>query len=791
MPRLTFLSADRPLTKSYVLNPDGSYDSTPYPLVSAVTTHTEDVGTIEEFYTQLVAHSNAQHCLLKGTTSRPLVRESRAGLTAPEATWYLCMDFDGIDPQGKTIDDILGEIGVGDIDYIIQYSASYGIKDGLSCHIFIWLSDSTAPEYLKNFLRWKNLTTPYLREQLCLTATGMALHWPLDISVADNSRLIYLATPKITNGVDPVPERTKLVKKGQRKFILPEVPQGLDGQVVELIKQLRSAAGYPDHKLITKYNRTVQADVLANPERVSITGVKADGEFTRVNVNASTSWGYYHLTAFPEILMNFRGEPNYLLREIAPDYYKDAKAAAKNLKLDSHRPTPAGKTAQRWVVNNKADGRYYKVTYTPGRGLTLDPAPSLKHVGDWCTINRVPVPDVIEDWEIIFDPTTTDVIQPEQRRINIYKPTIYKVNSQRNDTTIPTEYRNLINHVCGNDDEATDYFINWLAYVWQTGRRPKTAWVFGGTYGTGKGRLLLILKHLFGSHCVAVGPESLEDKFNEHLEPAQIVWLDELTTDSWDSNKMTPKLRALIDGESGVRQMRRGWRGDVNLYFGLIIASNEHNVVEIRDRDRRFNVAPRQETPLLQAPWLYDDFDLLDDELGYFYQPDNLQTFADALTSYQVDVASVQRPLKNEAKDAVMRVTQSLPEDIVQALDSGNASFFLEYVPQDQPVPSIESSEYINIVEKMVRGGKVPLSVKEITRIFEFVAGWKQPPGKFTKACARFGLNLRGKIAREGTKVFTGTYFVFNPTAEDKAMLAQWVEKKGPHLVRETSAGAR
>lgn len=791
MPRLTFLSADRPLNKSYVLNPDGTYDSTPYPLVTAVTTHTEEVADISEFYDQLIDHSNAQHCLLKGSTIRPLVRESRAGLTAPEATWYSCMDFDGIDPQGRTIDDILEEVGVGDVDYIIQYSASYGIKDGLSCHIFQMLTDPVAPEYLKNFLRWKNLTTPYLREQLCLTATGMALHWPLDISVADNSRLIYLAAPKVVNGTDPVPERTKLVRRGQRKLTLPEVPQGLDGQVVDLIRQLRSAAGYPEHKLVTKYNRQAQADVLANPERVSITGVKTDGDFTRVNVNASTSWGYYHLTAFPEVLMNFRGEPNYLLREIAPDYYKDAKNAAKSLKLDSHRPTAADKEPQRWVINRKDEGRYYKVTYLPNKGITLDPAPSLKHLEDWCILNKVPVPDIIEDWEVIFDPTSTNVIEPAIRRINSYKPTVYKVNSQRNGSAIPLEYRNLINHVCGNDDEATDYFINWLAYIWQTGKRPKTAWVFGGTYGTGKGRLLLVLKHLFGSHCIAVGPEALEDKFNEHLEPAQIVWLDELTTDSWDTNKMTPKLRALIDGESGLRQMRRGWRGDVNLYFGLIIASNEHNVVEIRAEDRRFNVAPRQETPLLKAPWLYDDFTLLDDELGFFYQPENLQAFADGLTSYQVDVASVRRPLKNDAKDAVMRVTQSLPEDIVQALDSGNVNFFLEYMPQDQLVPSVESSEYINVVEKMVRGGKVPLSVKEITRIFEFVAGWRQPPGKFTKACARFGLDLRGKTAREGTKVYSGTYFVFNPTEDDKAMYAQRVEKKGPHLVREAGAAAR
>jgi len=788
MVTLNFLSADRPLTKSYIVKSDGSYESTPYPLTAAFTSHAETANDIEEFYVHLAAHAQAGHCLLKGTLQRPLTRESRAGLTASTTTQWLCLDFDGIDLQERTVEDLLVEIGVGKVDHIIQYSASHGIKPGFSAHIIVLLEKPVAPEMLKQFLKWRNLTVPFLREQIALTKTGMSLHWPLDISVADNSRLLYITPPAISGVPDPVPVRTVLVKSLARTMSFSLAPPGLDIQAADLIRQLRSAQGLPDHKGALKFDKKVKLEVMTNPERVSVTGVKYDGDFTRVNINGGVSWGYYHVAATPEVLYNFRGEPNYLLRDICPEYYQEAQDNAKNLKAKAHLPTDLDQTAKHWVINHKAEGKYYKVTYEPETGLELDPAPSLKHISDWCQNRKIPTPEAIEDWDILFNPTTTQIINAEKKWVNTFRPTKFRLHAQVNSykelsekpdprSPLPKEYLLLIKHVCGGDNEAAYRFVNWLAYIWQTGNRAKTAWLFHGTYGTGKGRLLRVLKFLFGEHCISTGPEGMEDKFNEHLERAQIVWLDELTTDSWDSARMTPKLRNLIDGEVALRAMRKGWQ-QMEPYFGLIIAANEHNSVEIRARDRRFNVAPRQEQNLRSVAWLPDGDAVLDDYRGSLYQDNNLQAFANALLSYEVDVAAVLKPLDNEAKAAVMRVTQSLPEDIVQALDVGEVSFFVGYVPPQGTVLNLDTTEYKRVVEKMLRGGKIALSLKELSVIFEFIAGWKNAAGKFTKALSKYGIDLRGKTAREGNRTFAGTYFYFNVTDEDRFNWSQTVENK-------------
>lgn len=780
--KLTFLSGSRPLTKTIVLNADGSYDQIPYPLISDCTSHVENVSTIEEFHQVLLSHAKSGHALLKGNLQRPINMESRAGLTKAETTSWLVVDFDGMDQGSSSIAELLVEIGFGNVDHIVQYSASHGIKAGLSAHVFILLDKPIAPETLKQYLKAKNLTVPLLKNQLELTKSGMSLHYPMDISVADLSRLIYIGLPTILNGPDPVQNRIELVKGAKRYTTLGDIVPVQDSAVTDIILALRAKAGLPERKFSTKQYRAENLEVLANPDKLSITGEKEDGDFVRLNVNGSLSWGYYILKNNPEVLMNFRGETPVLLKEAAPEFYKNAKAKVKELKREAHVPKELNGHVQRWVINNKAEGKYCKVEYIPGQGITLYPAPTFKHISDWCMTHKLPIPEIVEDWSVTFDPTSTKNIDPETRTINTYSPTIYRVKAEKNGEAVPTEYRNLINWICGCDEESTNHFINWLAYIWQTGKRPKTAFIFATTYGTGKGRFLNVLKALFGQHCVAVGPEALADTFNEHLKTAQIVWLDEVTTDSWDNDRMTPKLRALIDGEVPLRAMRKGWE-NMEPYFGLCIAGNEHNIIEVKTADRRYNVVPRQQTKLEFAPWVHDEYELFDDDDGFIYQPENLQKFANALMSWQVDRVKVRRPMVNEAKDAVMRVTQSLPDDIVQALLAGNVGFFLQYLPGQEVIPTMEGAEYTRIVGKMVHGGKVPIFTRDLYKLFEFLAGWNQKIGKFTKAVSKYGLDLSGKVAREGTVVQAGTYFEFHPTEEDKAVWAQ--QNKKLEVVRE------
>ena len=76
--KVNFLSAPVPLTKT--LDSEGRTISS-YPLVKNFTSHEHHVETIEDLYASLTYFTKLGCCMLKGTLSRPISSESRAGLT--------------------------------------------------------------------------------------------------------------------------------------------------------------------------------------------------------------------------------------------------------------------------------------------------------------------------------------------------------------------------------------------------------------------------------------------------------------------------------------------------------------------------------------------------------------------------------------------------------------------------------------------------------------------------------------------------------------------------------------
>lgn len=782
--KLTFLSAPQPLTKTYVFADDDSYDSTPYPREKFFTSHIETAHNLEELKDKVQEHGAQGHCLLKGHLIRDIQHESRAGLMASVQTSLLVLDFDGLDPQGRDIDDILYAINLGDVSYIVQYSASQGIKEGLNAHVFMILENSVPAEMLKSWLRWKNLSTPFLKDQIHLTKSGMAPHWPLDITLGQNDKLIYITPPQVIGRADPCPDRMSLVVKEKNTAVLETPPGGFEDKAKELVKQLRASAGLPDRSLDTKYSKKLNAEILPHPDRVAITGVKYSDEFVYLNLNGGDSWGYFHPANNPEVLYNFKGEPNYPLVELAPDYYREANQYLKSLKREAHAPKfnvdADVEKPKYWVINERKTGKVYKVTLRPEEGLSIDPAPTQKHVADFCSVHNIPVPDAIDDWDIVFNPSSSIRVDSEKKQINLHNPSTYQIHTKKRETHDVDGYLTVLDHALGNDPEALRRFINWLAFIWQTGRRPKTAWLMHGTFGTGKGTTGKILEKLFGDHYVGVTAENLMDMFNEHLARARVVFLDEISTDAWDSRKMKTKLKVLTDGVWSARGMRTAWENNTPLFFGLVAAANEFNPIEIELNDRRWNVAPRQELSAKEMDWFSPA--LIDEFEGVLFHPEQLQSFADFLTSQDVDTELVFTPMDNEAKLQVMQVTQNLQQDIATALFDGDAEFFVKFARSLSEVPNMEASEYHQVVEKMMSGGTVSLRAEEVRTIFRHIAGWNQAVGKFNKAMSHAGVTL--KNVRDKSDTYYGAKFEFMVSATAKELWQQINRSSGLRAVK-------
>jgi len=178
-------------------------------MVKDFTSYEEVVADMTEFTAVVQKHAELGNCLLKGLLNNSLKNESRAGQTkADQETSWAVFDIDGLPYKPA---EFLAIIGFEGADYLIQYSASAGIVNSKGesttaqgmdrYHIFFMLDKPYSPRHLKEWLKSLNLNLPQLKNHMELTASGMSLRWPLDITVCQNDKLIYIAPPTCGKGV--------------------------------------------------------------------------------------------------------------------------------------------------------------------------------------------------------------------------------------------------------------------------------------------------------------------------------------------------------------------------------------------------------------------------------------------------------------------------------------------------------------------------------------------------------------------------------------------------------------
>lgn len=249
--KITFLEANQPLTKKFEKRPDGSYIKHSYPFVKLFTSHEENPKNLSAFAERLKQHAIDKHCLLKGNVSKPLVNEPRSGSTDPLAdTEWVVFDVDGM-ANITTADEFITKVlpkEFQNVSYIIQRSASAGISsDGFRAHIFFLLSRPYSVAQIKVWLQYQNLTEADLATQLSLSKNAITLRYPLDITVNQNDKLIYIAPPTCIGFTDPFDdERIELVSRENDvvsfDFPAPSSAQ-LSHLVTEQVNILRVATG--------------------------------------------------------------------------------------------------------------------------------------------------------------------------------------------------------------------------------------------------------------------------------------------------------------------------------------------------------------------------------------------------------------------------------------------------------------------------------------------------------------------------------------------------------------------
>ena len=682
--KLTFLSASVPLTKTYTKLLDGSIEKSSYPNVWEVSSTIEDCKDLATFETLIVKHGSQGNCLLKGMVMKNLTNESRAGTTDRNATTdWLCLDIDGIAPTFTdrddrtikiTIDTVLQAMGLGHVSYILQWSGSMGISgDTLRCHVFMMLAKPVSAPLIKQWLIQKNHEVEILQAHQTLTKTGNALTWGLDITACQSDKLIYIAPPVLKGGLrNPLGKtpRVSLVTRTEPTYDLIGKINGTDQnrEVTDArVLELRDKDGLPKRKLAYK---TVGAhEVMAKPGECIATEIKVDRGFVYFNLNGGDSWAYYHPENNPDYIFNFKGEPTYLTKELLPQYWE-------TLKTQAYRVSSTGLTYLAFL--ERKTSTYFRGTYDQSEDvLDIDRADKESQIRQFADSKGLRLGDNIPEWYMEFDPANGVRVDFNNNTINTFERTKYMKTDQpkKRVAECPTMIFKIISHILCYDIEAIEHFMNWLACIVQNRDRTRTAWVFQGIPGTGKGLLFnKVLAPIFGeSQTVIKRAGELTEKWTDYVEGKFIVFIDEIQTSALrDEAGVVANMKNLItEPTAQIRRMNKNSYSVAN-FSNWIFASNKPDPVSVDKNDRRFNIGPYQGVEFPRPT--DDEIDSIAGELQAFYH---------YLEAFKVDQRAASTPLKSAARDTLIQLSQTTSESTASALMEGDMNYFLDQLPTD------------------------------------------------------------------------------------------------------------
>lgn len=774
---ITFLSASMPLTKSYTAEKDGTITKSSYPHAYEFTSHTASIDTLSQFQAALVKHAAMGHCLLKGVPLKTLVSESRAGSTATQdSTQWLCFDLDGlpetvesVTASGQVIhvpytpDQFMKEIGLGDVSYIIQWSASYGIENKLlRCHIFVMLDRLVSAPVIKQWLISLNHSVPALRNSQQLTKTGNSLTWPLDVTACQNDKLLYITPPVLKGIKNPLGKqpRIELVSRKTETFVFPrDVNAGKNRDLTDKrILELRDIQGMPKRKL--NYKITGGHEVLVKPDSCDATEIKQERGFVYFNINGGDSWAYYHPEDNPEFIFNFKGEPTYRTSELLPDYWRTLQQAGS-------RESSDGLTYLAFC--DRLSGVYWKGTYDKANDvLDINPAKTLVILTHFMLQHGMVPGDHIPEWDMVFDPQSTLTVDFENKVLNTFQLTEYmKKEPKHVDKCPPTIFR-FIHHALGNDVAITEHFLNWIACILQTRNRTLTSWVLHGTQGTGKGVVVdKILRPIFGFQQTTVRRmEEFKQPYNAYMKQCFLVVVDEVQTKALidESGIMANIKNFITEPVITIRQMYASPVECMN-FTNWIFCSNKPDPIQVDREDRRTNVAKYQGEKFYKTA---EDLAKWPSDLAKIQK--ELQAFHDYLFHFKVDQTAAATPLETDDRNTLMDMGENSADSVAGALLTGNMEFFLDLLPTNNKYQA--NAQLANKVEDYkallkdlliktdALTGRINLPRDDLRTLFEYAVG-KTPesPNKFTSYLKHHRVHV-GKVWG-GEKTVAGITVIF------------------------------
>lgn len=785
MPEITFLEAAVPLTKTFTQAADGSITKEPYPVqISNFTTHTHKITTLLELHKLITAHAELNHCLQKGVINKALKNESRKGNTNTiDNTDWVCLDFDR--HVATDVNEELDKLGLSGVSYVMQWSASHGTpgtEGTLSCHVFMLLSASIAAPTLKAWLQSLNFS--HFNDDIKLTRDGNGLRWPLDVTTCQNDKLLYIANPIFIGMKDPLKgKRIEFVKGKKDKLDIARIgeaaPEILRKKCTDKRNELRRAAGMTPIRAGTTF--IGEHEVQNKPGQATVTGVKECGDYTRLNLNGSDSWAYWHFNDNFELLFSFKSpETAYRLKEICPNYYSDLVS-----RRNSVQSAPNGDGDLVLAICDKETSAYWKVLWNAERKeLHMYPAKSETQLDHWLQAHGLLSGPFVPQWKIGYHPREDWRVDTEEKEINMFVRSTYMRDAEKRKVDLkkecPTIMR-VINSMVGDDQQVLEAFMNWFACLFQRIGKPIVSWTFHGIEGTGKGTFFtrIATPLLHPANVKQVSMMTLQDQYNAWIKNKLLIYVDEVDIDAFSEESMTTSLLRMYITEDTVpvRDMRVIAQTVPN-YFGIIFASNKPQPVYIPATDRRYNVG-RFQMNKLKINAYERDVQIVKE----------LKAFADYLHSYEASLERACEIVHTPDRERIAKLAVTSLQETAHTILTGDLEALWNAMPDEKHLKDIattnEHSAYASAYAGLVRaiasdhilklGRYDRLTRDEIRTIFQYCVGnTPATPAKFTSLLRHNGIDL--KRIRRGEDLHAGCEITWRTTGEFAATLKQVLE---------------
>jgi putative DNA primase/helicase len=149
--------------------------------------------------------------------------------------------------------------------------------------------------------------------------------------------------------------------------------------------------------------------------------------------------------------------------------------------------------------------------------------------------------------------------------------------------------KHIIEGLCAGDVKASDYFINWLAHIFQKpAQKPTVAVLMKSAEGTGKGTLFDLLKIMLGANSYQVnGSYQITGRFNGIVAGRLLICGDEVDL---TDKRVFDRTKGIIS-ESTISMELKGIDPEpIPNLARFIFAGNHDQIIRAGTRERRFLV---------------------------------------------------------------------------------------------------------------------------------------------------------------------------------------------------------